>query len=56
MGRGEERRRKRVWQNLQTLVLLQGACVIISIAAIVDGYHEIAEGYVGVYYKFGALQ
>jgi len=29
---------------------------IISIVAIVDGYHEIEEGYVGVYYKFGALQ
>ena len=32
------------------------AVTIISIVAIVDGYHEIKEGYVGVYYKFGALQ
>ena len=30
--------------------------VVIIIAAIVDGYHEIQEGYVGIYYKFGALQ
>lgn len=30
--------------------------ITVSIAAIVDGYHEIEEGYVGVYYKFGALQ
>jgi len=37
------------------LVVTLGA-VIVSIAAIVDGYHEIDEGYVGVYYKFGALQ
>jgi len=29
---------------------------VISIAAIIDGYHQIKEGYVGVYYKFGALQ
>merc|ERR1712055_256212 len=29
---------------------------VIGIAAIIDGYHEIKEGYVGVYYKFGALQ
>jgi regulator of protease activity HflC (stomatin/prohibitin superfamily) len=32
------------------------AAVIIGIAAIVDGYHKIEEGYVGVYFKFGALQ
>eukprot|EP00092_Neocalanus_flemingeri_P019719 GFUD01021355.1.p1 GENE.GFUD01021355.1~~GFUD01021355.1.p1 ORF type:complete len:406 (+),score=124.26 GFUD01021355.1:76-1293(+) len=32
------------------------AVVIISVAAIIDGYHEIEEGYVGVYFKFGALQ
>merc|ERR1712013_951400 len=30
--------------------------VVIIIAAIVDGCHEIQEGYVGIYYKFGALQ
>jgi len=30
--------------------------IVISIAAIIDGYHEIKEGYVGIYYKFGALQ
>jgi len=30
--------------------------IVISIAAIIDGYHEIQEGYVGIYYKFGALQ
>ena len=32
------------------------AVVIISIAAIIDGYHEIKEGHAGVYFKFGALQ
>lgn len=32
------------------------ATAIIVIAAIIDGYHEIEEGHVGVYYKFGALQ
>jgi len=32
------------------------AVVIISLAAIIDGYHEIEEGHVGVYFKFGALQ
>jgi len=32
------------------------AALIIGIAALIDGYHEIQEGYVGVYYKFGALQ
>merc|ERR1712123_112809 len=37
-----------------TIVTL--ASVIFSIVAIVDGYHEIKEGYVGVYYKFGALK
>jgi len=37
------------------LVVTLGA-IIVGIAAIVDGYHEIEEGYVGVYYKFGALQ
>jgi len=36
------------------IVLLIG--VIIAIAAIVDGYHEIEEGHVGVYFKFGALK
>jgi len=30
--------------------------VVIAIAAIIDGYHQIQEGYVGVYYKFGALK
>jgi len=29
---------------------------IIILAAIIHGYHEIEEGHVGVYYKFGALQ
>ena len=29
---------------------------IIAVAAIIDGYHEINEGHVGVYFKFGALQ
>jgi len=29
---------------------------IIGVAAIIDGYHEINEGYVGVYFKFGALR
>jgi len=28
---------------------------IIVIAAIVHGYHEIKEGHVGIYYRFGAL-
>ena len=32
------------------------AVVVISVAAIIDGYHEIEEGHVGVYFKFGALQ
>jgi len=35
-------------------VLVIGAC--IAVAAIVDGYHGIDEGHVGVYFKFGALQ
>merc|ERR1711892_1246183 len=28
---------------------------IIGLAGIIDGYHTVEEGYVGVYYKFGAL-
>merc|ERR1711872_386796 len=29
---------------------------IIALAGIIDGYHTVEEGYVGVYFKFGALQ
>merc|ERR1711874_68543 len=29
---------------------------IIALAGIIDGYHTVKEGYVGVYFKFGALQ
>jgi len=29
---------------------------ILVLVAIIDGYHEIEEGHVGVYFKFGALQ
>ena len=28
---------------------------ILVLVAIIDGYHEIEEGHVGVYFKFGAL-
>jgi regulator of protease activity HflC (stomatin/prohibitin superfamily) len=38
------------------LLVVTLVSVVVGIAAIVDGYHEIEEGYVGVYYKFGALQ
>jgi len=36
-------------------ILVIGAAAIV-VAAVVDGFHEIPEGHVGVYYKFGALQ
>eukprot|EP00092_Neocalanus_flemingeri_P098532 GFUD01125658.1.p1 GENE.GFUD01125658.1~~GFUD01125658.1.p1 ORF type:complete len:329 (-),score=99.80 GFUD01125658.1:57-1043(-) len=36
--------------------ILTVAVVIISVAAIIDGYHEVVEGHVGVYFRFGALQ
>jgi len=42
-------------------VLICAAIVILGVAAIVvaavvDGFHEIPEGHVGIYYKFGALK
>jgi len=42
-------------------ILICAAIVILGVgaivvAALVDGYHEIPEGHVGVYYKFGALK
>jgi len=42
-------------------ILICAAIVILGVAAIVvaavvDGFHEIPEGHVGIYYKFGALK
>ena len=39
---------------ISAIVLL--AVAALALAAVVDGFHEIPEGHVGVYYKFGALQ
>jgi len=36
-------------------VVILGVGAIV-VAAIVDGFHEIPEGHVGVYYRFGALK
>ena len=32
------------------------ASLVVGLAGIIDGYHTIEEGHVGVYFKFGALQ
>ena len=39
-----------------TVSVIGGILGIIALAGIIDGYHTVKEGYVGVYYKFGALQ
>ena len=37
-------------------LLLLLAAVVLTIACLIDAYHKINEGYVGIYYKHGALQ
>jgi len=39
-----------------TISVVGGILGIVALAGIIDGYHTVQEGYVGVYYKFGALQ
>jgi len=39
-----------------TVSVVGGILGIVALAGIIDGYHTVKEGYVGVYYKFGALQ
>jgi len=39
-----------------TVSVVGGILGIVALAGIIDGYHTVQEGYVGVYYKFGALQ
>jgi len=54
LSMGEGNKRKAAGLIACSIVTL--AAVILTIAAIIDGYHEIEEGHVGVYFKFGALQ
>merc|ERR1712130_245996 len=38
------------------VLFLLVAGIILTIACVIDSYHKINEGYVGIYYKYGALQ
>jgi len=37
-------------------LVVSGVVAVIVVAAIINGYHSIKEGHIGVYYKFGALK
>jgi len=39
-----------------TVSIVIGAAIIIAIACMVESYHEISEGNVGIYFRHGAIQ